>query len=389
MILISIKRFLRVAAVFALAGAGCAPADEPAPESSAGEAIPAPVRAQTARLPAVSGGIKERVEAALEHVRSRDLLTTHGFWTVFHGILGTGPDVTLLDAETGKRVNALEYIRGGGEVRGLQFIPTRDGLDVRTGPMFVGQGHQDQFIAEMAQWGMPADTKFTVLGKGYTFNDFIRHTQARASVKSDQELSWAILIIGQYLGTDITWTNVAGERLHFEDLVRYELDQPIESAACGGTHRLFGLTWVYHLHLKKGGRATGVWKEVAEKEERYQKVARKYQNPGGAFSTAYLSGPGNVNDVQLRIGSTGHVLEWLALSLSDRELRAPWVQEAANALSLMILDSQGQPVEGGALYHATHGLHIYHDRVFGPLPGRRGPTIPLPVEKLTTPSVQR
>jgi hypothetical protein len=324
-------------------------------------------------------GPRERIEAALRQVRERDLLTTNSFWTVFHGILGTGPEATLLDPQTNKRVNALEYIRWGGEVRGLEFIPTVDGLDVRTGPQFIGQGHQDQFVAEMAQWGLTPETTFLVHGKEYTFADFIRHTQARARVNANQELSWAVLVIGQYVGPDARWTNSAGEALCLEDLVRYELGQPIDTAACGGTHRLFGLTWVYHLHRRHGRQKTGVWQEVADKLADYQGRARRFQNPDGSFSTRYLAGPGNARDVQLRIGTTGHVLEWLALSLSDRQLHEPWVQDAANALALMILDSQGSAVESGALYHAAHGLTLYHARVYGPLaPGERQALVPLP-----------
>jgi hypothetical protein len=365
----------------ALAGAGCAPVEEVPPEAPAPP--PAPDRSNE-RVPVAPPGVnaesplQRRIDAALEQVRQRDVLTTHGFWTVFHAILGLGPEVTLLDPETKRRVNALDHICGGGEVRGLQFLPTPFGLDVRTGPQFVGQGHQDQFVAEMAQWGMPADRRFVVNGREFTFADFVRHTQARARVKANQELSWAVLVIGQYRGTDLAWTNAEGEPLRFGDVVRYELDQPIDGAACGGTHRLFGLTWVYHLRLAKGGRKEGVWRDVADKIDLYKRRARQYQNPGGAFSTRYLAGPGNSRDVQVRIGTTGHVLEWLALALSDAELRQPWVQEAANALSLMILDSQDLSVEGGALYHAAHGLHLYRARVFGPVKGHAAPLIPLP-----------
>jgi hypothetical protein len=383
------KYFLWLPPLLAFYGVSCAPVEETASEASPPEAAALRQPTKVARLPAVGGGLKERVEAALEHVHRRDLLTTHAFWTIFHGILGTGLDATLLDPETGRRVNAIEHIRTGGEVRGLQFIPTRHGLDVRIGPQFVGQGHQDQFVAEMVQWGLAPETKFTVHGKEYTFADFLNHSKMRTSVKSGQELSWAIIIIGQFSGTDATWTNEEGDKLRFEDVLRYELNEPIDSAACGGTHRLFGLTWVYHLHLQRGGKTEGVWNDVAEKLTRYQGLARKYRNPDGTFSTKFLAGPGNVRDVQLRISTTGHVFEWLTLTLTDAELRAPWVQESANALSLLILDSQGSPIEGGALYHATHGLHIYHDRVFGPLPGRRGPQIPLPPERMLVPPQKR
>src|SRR5207244_13586850 len=57
-------------------------------------------------------------------------------------------------------------------------------------------------------------------------------------------------------------------------------------------------------------------------------------------------------------------LEWLALALSDADLRQPWVQDAANALALMILDQQDASIEGGSLYHATHGLLLYYARVY-------------------------
>jgi hypothetical protein len=371
------------AAVAALGLAGCAPVDEPDPAPAAAATLPALSRAaevigapKEAALPA---GLEGRIDAALRQVGARDLLTTNSFWTVFHGILGLGPDTaTLLDPQTGRRVNALEHIRRGGHVRGLQFLPTPHGLDVRTGPQFVGQGHQDQFVAEMAQWGLPADTPFRVGGKDYTFEDFVRHTQLRASVTAGQELSWALVVIAQYRGTDARWTNTAGETLRFDDLVRYELGQPMDGAACGGTHRLFGLTWAYHLHLRSGGAREGVWKDVAERLGQCRQTARRYQNRDGSFSTRYLAGPGDARDVQLRINTTGHVLEWLALALPDDELRAGWVQEAVGALALMILDSGRAAVEGGSLYHAAHGLHIYWTRAFG----RPGPdektVLPLP-----------
>ncbi len=372
--------WLPATAALAVLWASCAPVDPPSPSDPARrenpDAPPPPPRVTPVKGDV--GRLRDRVEAALQHVWSRDLDTTNGFWTVFHGILGMGFETTLLDRMTGKKVNALEHICSGGEMRGLEFVPTADGLDVGMGETFVAQGHQDQFVAEMGQWGIAADRKFVVYGKDYTFMDFVRHSQMKASTTSKQELSWAVVIIGQYVGTNAKWTNRKGEKLTFEDVVRYELKEPVDGAACGGTHRLFGLTWAYHLHLRNGGKTEGVWKDVVVRLEEYKLKARKYQNPDGTFSTKYLEGPGNVRDVQQRIGTTGHVLEWLALSLSSSELRDPWVQEAANALSLMILDSAGRSIDGGGLYHATHGLHIYHDRVFGPVSGRQAPRIPLP-----------
>ena len=66
-----------------------------------------------------------------------------------------------------------------------------------------------------------------------------------------------------------------GEELHYEDLVRAELEKNVDNAACGGTHLLFGLTWAYHLHLKEGGKTDGVWKEIADRIAEYKKRARE------------------------------------------------------------------------------------------------------------------
>jgi hypothetical protein len=363
----TVRSILVLSFALVLVVAGCAPPAVPQPNANSADGTEAESTTEqlTMAPKPLSAGSGQRILAAIHNVRDRDILTTYGFWTVFHGILGMGFSTELRDVQTGKKVNAIDYIADGGEMRGLQFIQTKHGLDVQMGPVMVGQGHQDQFVAEMAQWNMPADRKFIVFGREYTFMDFVRHTQMRARVNSEQELGWAIVIIGQYLGTDISWTNAHGEQLTYEDLLRYEVNVNLDGAACGGTHSLFGLTWALHLHLRAGGKVEGIWKDIADKIAKHKALARDYQHQDGSFSTDFFRGPANANDRMLRINTTGHTLEWLALALSDDEIKKPWVQDAANALSLMILDLQDAPIEGGSLYHAVHGLILYYARVHG------------------------
>ena len=373
---------LLVGTAGAAVGISCAPVDTPASEESK-VPLTDPLRQHVGPGSTQPDALKARIDAAIEQVRRRELRTDNGFWTVFHGILGLGPSVELIHPENGQRVNALDYIAGGGKLPGLRFIPTASGLDVETGPgSFVSQGHQDQFVAEMVEWGVSPDHKFVVDGKDYTFNDFIRFSKAHASVKMPQELEWALVIIGTHYGTDIIWTNAAGEELRYEDLVRAELDKDVDAAACGGTHLLFGLTWAYHLHLSHGGQTTGVWKEVADRIAAYKQRAREQQNPDGTFSTAYFHESASDKDVQLRINTTGHIFEWLALALSDEELKEPWVQRAASALALTFLENENKGIDGGSMYHAVHGLLIYRSRVYGTdKGGDLMPHVPLPPTK--------
>jgi hypothetical protein len=392
---------VRCAVVVALAAAlipGCAPPEVTPPTGAAGvgsTARPEPIPLSLPRVKAFetkpftrSDPRRARIESAIAQVVRRDLRTDNGFWTVFHAILGLGPKaVTMVNPESGQRVNALDYISQGGEVRGMRFIPTAHGLDVQTGPQWVGQGHQDQFIAEMAQWNVSIDRPFRVQGRDYTFRDFVRHTQMRASTRQrpPQELSWAILVIGHYLGTDLKWTNEFGEPVTFDDLIRYEIEQPMdERVACGGTHRLFGLSWVYHLHLQKGGKPEGAWKDLVAFTDRHKALARAYQNADGSFSTSFFREKGELRDLQLQMNTTGHTLEWLALALSDQELRESWVERAADRLAQMFHDIEGSTMESGSLYHAVHGLLIYYARLYGPeWLGDLAPPVPLPPPPMT------
>lgn len=357
---------------------GCAPQDENAKSPGApAEERPAP----RAHLPPVlHDSQKDRIDTVLKNIRNRDLLADNSFWTIFHGILGVGFDgARLLDTKTGTRSRAIDYVAEGGNVRGMEFLPTADGVEVMTmAGTGIGQGHQDQFIAEMAQWGMPLDRPFIVRGKRYTFEDFVKNALARARTSGEQELSWTVLIAGQYYGPQHRWTNNAGQTLTVEDLVRFENRQPIaESPVCGGTHRLFGITWVYHMHRQRGGKKEGGWKDAAATIAHYIQTAKNLQNPDGSLSTSYLKEKGNVRDSHLQIASCGHVFEWLALALTDDQLREPWVQNAANALVLLILEHSSEAIDGGALYHAAHGLAIYRARMWGP-DGKNSPPYPPP-----------
>jgi hypothetical protein len=292
----------------------------------------------------------------------------------------------LLDPETKQRIKAIDYIANGGEVRGLELRPTPDGVEVETMPgSIIGQGHLDQFVAEMAEWDVPKDKKFIVDGREHTFEDFIRQARAHASLTTNPvlgpgplELTWTIVIVSKYYGPDYHWTNNRGESLSVADMARYELGQPIASSpVCGGTHRLFGLTWAYHLHRQKGGKKEGVWKQVADTIADYELRAKRFQNPDGSFSTNYLESPGDDPDIQRRLATTGHILEWLALAMTDDELGQAWVQKAADALAALIAKNASNPLDGGALYHAAHGLELYRGRMWGP-PGSHKLPIPLP-----------
>src|SRR5215467_11284924 len=118
------KKLFWLAASAALVCTSCTPVEDSGPDNPLA-AAPADKGSPVERIPVPTQetprGLNERIEAAIRQVRERDLLISHSFWTVFHGILGTGLDATLYNPDTDKRVNAVDYIRKGGSIRGMQF----------------------------------------------------------------------------------------------------------------------------------------------------------------------------------------------------------------------------------------------------------------------------
>ncbi len=323
-----------------------------------------------AKLPEVPPVLMQRIDAAIQSVEVRPLDTTFPFWTVFHAVLGMGPGSTILeDPKTGAKVNALEYMLSGanqhGEINGQRFLPTAHGLEVSMAgfPQWIGQGHRDQFLAEMIQWGVPKEKKVTVLGREYKMLDFANHSRMTASLNAKQELSWTIIVIASYYGTNHSWTNELGEKLTYDDIVRYEMKEPVISAACGGTHRLFGMTWALQHHLKSGGKREGLYKDLSNHLDRYVAIAKDFQYPNGLFSTQYFGVKSDQGEDGDKLGTSGHTFEWLAQYLPERELRSEWMMNGAENLSSLFKKMQNDPVESGALYHAVHGLKIYRHRL--------------------------
>ena len=91
------------------------------------------------------------------------------------------------------------------------------------------------------------------------------------------------------------------------------------------------------------------------------------QLPSGAFSVAFLSGSEDTAETSKHLHASGHTLEFLALAMTDEELRQPWVVRNVEYLCKLLRRTRPvRSLECGALYHAVRGLRVYRERVFGP-----------------------
>jgi hypothetical protein len=319
-----------------------------------------------------------RIDAALADVRDGRRLdaSVQGAWQVVHGILAFGGELPL--AHDDRVSPAVDFLLGGGRITGWRLRPGDAGVvAIVDEGSTLGQGHPDQWLGYLSQCGigsegdspvggLPLSTPLLVGSRQHTLGDLL--SQAQHDIRPGQEASWTLMALAAYLPPEASWKAGDGRQWTTEDVVRMEAEAGILDAACGGTHRLYGLAAAvraYRAAHPEGPPPGSGWAAAEEVLADCIDRARRYQQPDGSFSVHYFERPGGSPDVFATLGSTGHTFEILALVLGPEEIRQPWVTRAAERLVSMLERTADIDVECGGLYHAAHGLAIYRRRVCG------------------------
>lgn len=306
--------------------------------------------------------LRDKLDRVIDLTRRRQMSPqVNNAWQIVHGMLAYGYDLEIND--NGKLKPALKWLLEDGELRGWAFAPGEKGLkDVEEPGSKSGEGHDDQWLGYLAQCGVLPDTPITVRGQSFKVQDIIN--QAQWDVRDGMEATWTLMAFSAYLPSDARWQARDGSEWSIERLVEMECRQDLNTSTCGGTHRMYGIAAAVNRHLDEGGELTGVWKTADDKIRQAIKAAREFQQPDGGFSINYFQRSSTSPDLGLRINTTGHVLEFLTLALTEEELRQPWVERAAAYLSDLLEQTTELPIECGGLYHAAHGLMLYRLRRF-------------------------
>jgi hypothetical protein len=226
------------------------------------------------------------------------------------------------------------------------------------------QGHLGQLLAMLAQCNVSPDYPIRVGNNDFTIHDLIEAEKKTCYPKS--ELTFKLIALQHYIDLNDKWVNDQGVEWDFSRLMREEMAQSVRGAACGGTHRLSGLSLVVKKRVERGEPLDGEYANAAEFVKKYQQYAFRLQNADGSLSTAWFRGAGDEDDINRKIKTTGHILEWLCYSLSDEELRDSRTVRAVTYLSNLMYSNYDNEWEIGPRSHATHALLLYDQRVFQP-----------------------
>lgn len=308
--------------------------------------------------------LKNKIHRVLDHHRHRMLNTRdHGAWEIMHSLIAYGVEKDVqVGGPGGRKVNAIGWICFNGPSAGERlFTAGSVGPRGRTGPGL--QGHDGQFLAMLAQSRVPLNFPMKVDGRDYTVEDLVR--QEQATCRPNSELTFKLIGLMHYLKTDDTWRDENGGEWGIPRLIKEELAQPIIGATCGGTHRLFGLTYAYKKRGQRGEPVTGQYRRAQVYVQDFQEYTFKMQNPDGSFSTAFFAGRGASPDLSRRLETTGHITEWLTFSLEDKQLRERRMVKAIDYLATMLDENPEMTWKVGPLGHALHALNMYDSFVFG------------------------
>ena len=309
------------------------------------------------------------VDQALDRSKRRTLTVGPNTpWQILHGTLALRGDFRV---RVGRRtMPAIDWLSSGVVHNGQPLIEkTANGGRCHpfTEP-YAFEGHTNQFLAILSIAGLTVDHQFrTPAGEIVTMGDMVR--EAQASIDGHGEMTWTLWFLTHYVEPDAEWENAAGQFWSMERLVQMESREKVEGAPCGGMHRLFALALARNAYLAKHRRLSGVWIEADQKVKRYEQAARALQSRDGSFSNQWYKGrsdPRKLYDLEDRLKKSGHTLEWLMVSVSDKDLYSPWMQKAVQAVARDVTRSLSTEIECGAFYHALDALAFYRMRVTPP-----------------------
>ncbi len=309
--------------------------------------------------------LKKQVERTLELYKRRPLNTVENTpWEVMHGFIAFGLPSQLRVGRSGTLVNSIGWMNMGGRCRGqVMLVPAGD---LPTGLIGYGvQGHLAQYLAILAQCRVAKESPLKLQGREYTVADLVE--QEKLCCKSGVELTFTLIALSHYLQTNEEWTSREGDTWNLERLVEEELAQPIRTAACGGTHRLFALSYAAQRRLEATGSLDGAFKRADKFVREYQVFAlSKLQNPDGSFSTEWFKYPADrSDDIDRKVQTTGHILEWLVASSDQPMLYHPRVVHATSFLARALASDPNREWKIGPMGHALHALTVYQERAWG------------------------
>ncbi len=336
----------------------------PAPEAESDDSTLETVQEELPPLTRNQKALREHVRRVLRYYYERPMNTRdRSPWEVMHCALSYEVHSRMLQGgPQGKPISAVGWLCFNQSCRRMKLMHVDDEgeLNVKVGPAL--QGHRGQLLAILAQAKVSSEYPMLVDGHEFKIKDLIKAEMETCYPRT--ELTFKLIGLMHYLDSETQWMNDQGMQWNMRKLVTEEIKQPIRGAACGGTHRLSGLTLAYKTREARGEAVNGEYAQAKRFVAQHQQYTFRTQNPDGSFSTNWFQGREDEPDIDRKLKTTGHMLEWLLYSATDRELNNPRTTKAVYFLTNLMYQNRYRDWEAGPLGHAIHALVVYDRLMF-------------------------
>ncbi len=309
--------------------------------------------------------LRDRLRRVLAYHHARPLNSRdHSPWEVMHSIVAYGVQSELVrPGKQGAPVNSVGWLCYGGRCKGQALLQvSQKRIQAVEGPGV--QGHPGQFLAILAQSRVDRTYAINLADQTFTIEDLI--DSEKLDCRAGTELTFKLIALSHYLDLDETWANKQKQEWSIPRLIQEEIKSPIHGAACGGTHRLMGLSYAFRVREARGEPLDGEYARAAKYVRDYHLYTFGLQNTDGSFSTEWFKRKGARQDLDRRLQTTGHILEWLVYSIPDEQLRDSRVVRAVTYLVDILEKNPSRNWSIGPLGHGLHALVIYDERMFKP-----------------------
>jgi hypothetical protein len=315
---------------------------------------------------------RDRVRSTLSFHRGRPLSTASNSTTeILAACLAFGCETSVFrDDRQGSTINGITQLCWNYPNNGYTPLVLADGhIAGRLG--YGQQEHRSQLLATLALSRVKAEYPMRVGEEIRSVADLVEGEKLRCRL--DADLSLTLVGLAYYVDGGATWTSLDGEQWSVERIIEEELAKPVVTATDGGLNRLMGLSYAVHRRKKEEEPVEGQYLRAEKFVRQFHDYALKLQNSDGSWGPWFLSARGASRDAVENLRGTGHVLEWLAVSLPDEELEDPRVLRAVDYVVGQLSSRRYRSGvkaystrEIDSVMHALHALAVYDERVFQP-----------------------
>ena len=352
-----------------------AKADEQEGRADDKKESPSPSPPKPELLPELSpemAALRDRVRRTLAADFGRPPSTGESTPTeIIHHCLVFGCDATVRNgADRDRPINAVGCLAWNYSCAGYRLMLSDGGRMMAR----VGYGLQQrpgQFLAVLAQSGVPGDYEIRVGDDHGTVADLVEHE--KLDCRDGSDLSAKLIGLSFYLDPDQTWKNQLGQTWSLQRIVEEELDRQVEGGTAELTDQLKGLGYAVRWRLQKKLPLEGQYARASDYITKFHEYALELQNPDGSWHPRIFVLKGTSNDQLGLLRSNGRILEWLALSFPKDRLDDPQLVSSV-AYVTGLLNSRNSRRASASIttadmvdrMHALRALSIYDQRYFKP-----------------------